>query len=101
LGDGSSGKQPAGHLYLERLDPDALRQLGLSLENPGQKPDVYLRIPDNPEAVFRAAVERDGVPVSDVLQVWLDVRNHPSRGKAQADEIRKKALSQLFKRGGA
>jgi len=89
------------HLYLERLDAGALRQLGLSLENPGQKPDVYVRIPGNPEAVFRGAVERDGVPVSDVLQVWLDVANHPSRGKAQADEIRKKALSHLFKRGRA
>ena len=71
---------------LKRLDADALNQLGLSLENPGQAPDVYVRIPDSPEAVFRAAVERDGVPVSDVLQVWLDVANHPSRGKAQADE---------------
>jgi hypothetical protein len=28
------------HLYLERLDADALHQLGLLLENPGQKPDV-------------------------------------------------------------
>ena len=89
------------HLYLERLDADALHELGLSLENPDQKPDVYVRIPDNPEAVFRPAVEWDGVPVSDVLQVWLDVANHPSRGKAQADEIRKKVLSQLFKRGRA
>jgi hypothetical protein len=59
---------------------------------------VYVRIPENPEAVFRAAVERDGVPVSDILQVWLDVSNHPARGKAQADEIRKKVLSGLFKK---
>jgi hypothetical protein len=60
-----------------------------------------VRIPDNLEAVFPAAVERHGVPVFDVLQFWLDVANHPSRGRAQADEIRKKALSQSFKRGRA
>jgi len=86
------------HIYLERLDPDALGQLGLSVENADYRSDVYVRIPENPEAVFRAAVERDGVPVSDILQVWLDVSNHPARGKAQADEIRKKVLSGLFKK---
>ncbi len=86
------------HIYLERLDPDALGQLGLSVEDADRKLDVYVRIPENPEAVFRAAVERNGMPVSDVLQVWLDVSNHPARGKAQADEIRKKVLSGLFKK---
>lgn len=86
------------HIYLERLDPDALRLLGLSVENADHKADVYVRIPENPESVFRAAVERDGLPVSDILQVWLDVSNHPARGKVQADEIRKRVLSRLFKK---
>ena len=86
------------HIYLERLDPDALGQLGLSVENADRQPDVYVRIPENPESVFRGAVQRDGVPVSDILQVWLDVSNHPARGKAQAAEICKKVLSRLFKK---
>jgi len=86
------------HIYLERLDPDALGQLGLSLENADRQADVNVRIPENPESVFRAAVQRDGVPVSDIVQVWLDVSNHPARGRAQADEIRKSVLSRLFKK---
>lgn len=86
------------HIYLERLDSDVLGQLGLSIENADRQADVYVRIPENPESVFRAAVQRDGVPVSDILQVWLDVSNHPARGRAQAAEIRKKVLFRLFKK---
>ena len=44
--------------------------------------------------VFSAAfVRKDGVPVSDILQVWLDVSEHPSRGKEQADLIWRRILS--------
>jgi hypothetical protein len=86
------------HIYLEHLDSDVLGQVGLSVENADRQADVYIRIPENPESVFRAAVQRDGVPISDILQVWLDVSNHPARGRAQSDEIRKKVLSRLFKR---
>jgi hypothetical protein len=86
------------HIYLEHLDSDVLGQLGLSVENADHQVDVYVRIPENPESVFRGAVQRDGVPVSDVFQIWLDVSNHPARGRAQADEIRKKALFRLFKK---
>jgi Restriction endonuclease len=93
------GIQP--HLYIERLDREALRELGVSLEVGSKQPDVFLRIPRNRESVFRAAVERDGVPASDVLQVWLDVSNHPARGKAQADLLRKRVLSHVLNRGDA
>src|SRR5216684_1222030 len=86
------------HIYLERLDPDVLGQLGLSVENADRQADLYVRIPENAESVFRGAVERDRVPVSDILQVWLDVSNHPARGRAQADEIRKRVLSRSFKK---
>jgi hypothetical protein len=84
------------YLYIESLDSGVLRQLGLSLQDADHRPDIYLRIPDNGEAVFRAAVQRDGVAIADVLQVWLDVSNHPSRGKEQADHIRHQALKRLF-----
>jgi hypothetical protein len=86
------------HIYLERLDSDVLGQLGLSIENVDRQADLYVRIPESPESVFRAAVRRDGIPFSDILQVWLDVSSHPARGKAQADEIRKRVLSRLFKK---
>ncbi len=62
----------------------------------GQPPDVYVRIPSAPQSVFRAAVRRDGVLASDILQVWLDVADHPARGKAQALEIERRVLRPLL-----
>jgi len=84
------------HIYLERLTLDSLNRLGLAIDRSGRPADVMVRIPVNPEAVFRAAVMREGVPVSDVLQVWLDVYTHPGRGREQAREIRQRALKSLF-----
>jgi hypothetical protein len=92
------GAQP--QIYLERLDRDVLRQAGLSVEGVDRQADAYIRIPVNKEAVFRAAVLRDGLPVSDVLQVWLDVSNHPARGREQANMIRKRALGPVFRKRG-
>jgi hypothetical protein len=86
------------HLYLERLDLDVLETLGLSVEDADRHTNVYVRVPSNKESVFRAAVIRDGLPVSDVLQVWLDASAHPSRGREQADEIWRRVLKPLFGR---
>jgi Holliday junction resolvase len=86
----------APHLYVERLDLDVLRELGLSLEDADRRSDVVLRVRSKGEAIFRAAVLRDGLPVSDVLQVWLDVSSYPARGREQADEIRRRVLRPLF-----
>jgi hypothetical protein len=83
------------HLCLDRLDADVLKELGLSVLDSDRRSDVYIRTPSNREATFRAAVLRDGVPTSDVLQVWLDSSSHPARGREQADEIRRRALKQL------
>jgi DNA-binding MarR family transcriptional regulator/Holliday junction resolvase len=84
-------------LYVERMQAELIQQLGISQERAIQA-DVYLRIPSHKEAIFRAAVEHKGVLVSDALQVWLDVSNHPSRGKEQADRIRDQVLSPLLGR---
>lgn len=88
------------HLYLERLNFDVLQKLGLSVENSDRRADVYVRVPSNKEAIFRAAVMRDGLPVSDALQVWLDASGHPARGREQADEIRRRVLKPLFGKQG-
>jgi len=86
----------APHIYLDRRDTDALRQLGLSIEDAERRPDIYLRIPKHAEAIFRAVVRREGVPVSDILQVWLDVSSHPVRGKEQAAQIWRRVLAPCF-----
>jgi len=84
------------YFYLESLDRKVLQHMGLSPEGAQQRPDVYVRVPSFRESVFRAAVVRQGVPVADILQVWLDVSSHPARGEAQAEEIRHRALAPLF-----
>ena len=90
------------YFYLESLDRDVLRRMGLSPEGAEQKPDVYVRVPAFRESVFRAAVVRDGAPVADILQVWLDVGSHPARGQEQAEEIRHRVLAPIIeeRRGG-
>jgi hypothetical protein len=84
------------HVYLERLTLDALHRLGLAVDHSNRPADVYIRIPANRESIFRAKVMCEGVPVSDILQVWLDVSTHPSRGREQAREIRRRVLGPLF-----
>jgi DNA-binding MarR family transcriptional regulator len=84
-------------LYVERVQEELIQQLGISQERAIQA-DVYLRVPSHKESIFRAAVEHKGVLASDALQVWLDVSNHPSRGKEQADRIRDQVLSPLLSR---
>jgi len=97
LGYGFVHGVPA-HIYLERLTHDALSRLGLAVDHSGRSPDVYVRNPANREAVFRAQVTRDEIPISDILQVWLDASTHPARGKEQAREIRQRVLKQFFGR---
>jgi hypothetical protein len=83
-------------IYLDRLTLDSLNRLGLLVDDSNRATDVYIRIPVDQESVFRALVTRKGVPVSDVLQVWLDVSAHPARGREQAEEIKRRVLKPLF-----
>jgi hypothetical protein len=84
------------YFYLENLDRHVLKRMGLSPESAEHKPDVYVRVPAFRESVFRAAVVRDGVPVTDILQVWLDAGSHPARGEEQAEEIRHRVLAPII-----
>jgi hypothetical protein len=86
-------------MYLERPDIGALEAIGLVRANVNDAVQVVVRIPRWPHAVFRAAVDRDGVLVSDVLQLWLDVSEHPARGAEQADEIWRRVLHDVFEPG--
>jgi hypothetical protein len=84
------------YLYVERMSVDVVRGLGLSGNGGEEQADIYIRIPGNRESVFRGAIRRDGVPVSDILQIWLDVAQHPSRGREQADIIWRRILAPVF-----
>lgn len=91
-----SGVPP--YIYMERLPvleaqrPEWARTV---VCEPGQAPDFFVRRAMAPVSTFRGAVERDGQLCTDVIQVWLDVVNHPTRGAEQADHIYRKMLKPL------
>jgi hypothetical protein len=62
----------------------------------GEPPDLILRQAPAPESVFRGLVSANGMAACDVLQVWLDVSSHPSRGREQADLIRRKVVGKII-----
>jgi len=82
--------------YVYVRDLAAARSDNLVPAEPHRAPDLFVREPRAAESVFRGAVERNGIHVSDVLQVWMDVANHPLRGREQAELIRKRVLEPLF-----
>jgi hypothetical protein len=84
------------YLYLERLNAEVLKDLGISGDAEEEVADLYVRIPGNRESVFRGVVEKNGLPVSDIFQVWLDVGQHPARGKEQAELIWRRILSPIL-----
>jgi hypothetical protein len=83
------------HIYVRDFRADGLKRAGLVKAAPGDRVDVVLRVPSARESAFRGVVDVDGLPVSDVLQVWLDVAAHPARGKEQADVIRRRVIKPM------
>ncbi len=88
------GAEP--HIYVERMNQELLGFLGLSAKGVDSRGDVYVRVPSNRESVFRGLVVKEGVPSSDVIQVWLDVYGYPARGREQADLIYRRILAPAF-----
>jgi hypothetical protein len=84
------------HLHIERLSPRGLKRLHLRHADPGRHPDVLLRVAKPRQSLLRGAVDRGGVSVADILQVWLDVSSYPARGAEQAEEIRRSVLPHLL-----
>ena len=89
----------ADYLYVERLAPPVFDALGLSNAEPGDRVDVVVRLPRWPRALFRAAVEQDGVLVSDVIQVWLDVQNILLGGQSRQTRFWRRVLEAVADEG--
>jgi len=87
------------HVYFERLPGMAEPWQELVSLSPGESAHLIMKMPSAPQSVFRGAVLVDGVNVSDILQVWLDVSEHPSRGDEQAILIQKKVLGHILDEG--
>lgn len=92
-----SGVPP--YIHVPKLPrPDDKKWRGLVAASPSEMPDLIVRQTLSPKSAFRGAVHHDGLIVSDVIQVWLDIANHPSRGEEQADLIYQNALRPIFDR---
>ena len=90
------------HVYVDRLRPGSLPQWkNVVPADPGEVPDLILRQAPAAQSVFRGMVKVEGHQVSDILQVWLDVSAHPSRGQEQADLIRRRLLDKVIRGGRA
>jgi hypothetical protein len=88
------------YVYIPRVPPPSLAVWkNLRPCEPGEPPDFIFRQAPAPESVFRGMVRPERVAVSDVLQVWIDVAGHPSRGREQADLIRKRVLERVIEGG--
>jgi hypothetical protein len=81
------------HLYVEDLSDEMLERLNLVRAESNEASPVILRKPRWPESVFRPAVERAGQPTADILQCWLDVSQHPTRGAEQANVLWMRVLA--------
>ena len=85
------------YVYVERIRSSDLTAFkNLRQCEPDESPDIILRQAPAPQSVFRGLVHTHGMAVCDVLQVWLDVSSHPSRGREQADLIRRKVLGKII-----
>jgi DNA-binding MarR family transcriptional regulator len=86
----------APYIYVDNLTSDLIVKLGLRVAESGEHADAIVREAAWPESIFRGVIVDDGVPVTDVLQAWLDVSSHPARGEEQANHLMTRALSTLF-----
>lgn len=85
------------YVYLERIRPSDLAAFkNLRQCESGESPDLFLRQAPAPKSIFRGLVHPNGMAACDVIQVWLDVSSHPSRGREQADLIRRKVLGKII-----
>jgi hypothetical protein len=93
-----SGVPP--YVYVQRIQPENLAAWkNLRACSPGESPDIIVRQAPAPQSVFRALVRPEGIAACDVLQIWVDLAAHPSRGREQADLIRKRVLHRLIEGG--
>jgi len=84
------------YIYVRRLTERKLTAWkNLRAASPGEAYNIIVRQAPSTESVFRGVVRSHRTPVTDVLQVWLDASNHPSRGQEQAQLIWDRVLEKV------
>ena len=84
------------HVYVRRLRQENLAAWRNLVPADGEAPDIVLREAPAQQSIFRGLVQIDDLPVCDLLQVWLDVSAHPSRGQEQSEMIGRQILHLIF-----
>lgn len=88
------------YVYVQRIHPaDLASWKNLRACEPGEFPDVIVRQAPAPQSVFRGMVWPEGMAACDVLQVWVDIAGHPSRGREAAELIRQRVLDRVIEGG--
>lgn len=85
------------HVYIQRFGRANIAAWKNLVPANDERPDLILRQPPAPQSIFRGMVRPGGMPASDILQVWLDVSGHDSRGQEQADLIERRVLAPLIR----
>ena len=85
------------HVCVQRLGPASIAAWkNIVPAERSEVPDFIVRQAPAPQSLFRGLVNVNEMPVSDILQIWLDVSSHPSRGQEQADLIRRRVLDPVI-----
>lgn len=91
-----AGNVDIPHIHVRHL-ASGLKDLDLA-EVPQDRAIAILSQPKAVDAVFRGAViDHKGLPLADILQVYLDVRLCMARGEEQAEYIYERALAPFFR----
>ncbi|SDE27521.1 hypothetical protein SAMN05444679_1202 [Variovorax sp. CF079] len=85
-----SGVPP--YVYVHKLPKVSSSDWPELMAYPTERPDLILRQAPFPQSTFRGAIDQNGLMVTDVIQIWLDVLHHPARGAEQATLIYEKFL---------
>jgi len=85
------------HIYFSGKIDNIAQALELVPSDELQKADLFLVEPKYPESVFRGTLNKEGWPVCDILQCYLDLYHLPDRGREQADLIFENVISELIR----
>jgi hypothetical protein len=89
------------HIYFWGNVANVANSIGVVPAETLNDADVFLVEPKYPKSVFGGRVIREGIPICDILQCYLDLYNLPDRGREQADFVFENILSKIFEKGRA
>ena len=84
------------HLYFSGESSVLMKRLQL-VESQNPVAPVILLQPRHRRSVFGGVSRIDGVPVCDILQVYLDLYHLPDRGREQAEFIQERMLEPIIR----